>query len=533
MKKKQRRVLFWRILLVILILCNMAVVYMFSAHNRTKSAAVSQRVTIAIIELISKFRDNDKEEATTEPAADLTTPTEDLTAPEPMDPPAGGEVTTPSQGEDVTDPTDSPASEEETTPTEGTDEPEPEDTSLEEESTPVEEVTTPEPEIETEPPKKDPLEDLTPEQVAMVNKAHTPVRKLAHMAEFGSLGALMFLFLLTWRGRFWWRYLTSLGFALAYAATDELHQLFSDGRGARFSDVCIDFTGAFITCTLLLTFAIALRRSRRLVTVHYDLPAMPDGKARRLALIADLHACPHEKLVERLRAESPDMILLAGDIMEDTALADEWSSGYAFLRECAAIAPTYYSFGNHETVGSRKKGTTALSKEIRARIAKTGVTLLYNESVLADGIRICGLTSGLTKQENRPDEAALAEFASAPEYRILLCHHPEYYEPYIRSTNIDLVVSGHAHGGQWRFFGQGVYAPGQGIFPKYTAGVTDRRLVITRGAGDHTRVPRMGNPRELVIVRTASKNENESDTQRKGETKCLLSTLRSKILKKK
>lgn len=556
MKKKQRRLLFWRILLVILIICNMAVVYMFSSHNRTKSASISQRVTIAIIELISKFRDDEKEATTTEPVADLTTPIEELTSPDPITSPSedqgDDDVTTPSQGTDetdppdvtggtdepnVTDPIDPPVGEEETTPsletdeTEGTDVTEPEDTSTAEETTTVEEVTTPEPEIETEPPKKDPLADLTPEQVAMVNKAHTPVRKLAHMAEFGSLAALMFLFLLTWNGKFWWRYLTSLGFALAYAVTDELHQMFSDGRGARLSDVYIDFTGAFITCTLLLTFFVALRISRRLVTTRYDLPAMPDGRARRLALIADLHACPHEKLVERLRAETPDMILLAGDIMEDDELTDEWSSGYAFLRECAAIAPTYYALGNHETVGSRKKGTTVLSEETRARIAKTGVTLLHNESVLADGIRICGLTSGLTKQENRPDEAVLAEFASAPEYRILLCHHPEYYEPYIRSTNIDLVVSGHAHGGQWRFFGQGVYAPGQGIFPKHTAGVTDSRLVITRGAGDHTRVPRIGNPRELVIIRTASKNE--SDTQRKGETKCLLSTSLSRILKKK
>ena len=133
--------------------------------------------------------------------------------------------------------------------------------------------------------------------------------------------------------------------------------------------------------------------------------------------------------------------------------------------------------------------------------------LLHNESVLANGIRICGLSSGLSKKENRPNEEALAEFASAKEFRILLCHHPEYYVPYIQKTNIDLTVCGHAHGGQWRFFKYGIYAPGQGFFPKYTAGVIDNRLVISRGAGDHTPIPRIANPRELVIVHCKKEKE--------------------------
>ena len=356
------------------------------------------------------------------------------------------------------------------------------------------------------------MEHLTEEQKEMVNKAHKPIRKLAHMLEFGSLAFLSLLLLLTWPGKLLWRYAASLGFTLFYAATDELHQLFSQGRGARLSDVAIDFAGAFITCTLLLAIVVAIRHSKRLVTTHYELPILPDGKSLRIGLVTDLHACPHEGLTERLRGESPDLILLAGDVMEDAELLDESSSGYAFLRDCADIAPTYYSFGNHETVGSCKNGTrcaTDVPKDIREKIVQTGVTLLHNESTLWDGIRICGLASGLTKTENRPNEAALSAFANAEEFRILLCHHPEYYEPYIRQTSIELTVCGHAHGGQWRIFGRGVYAPGQGIFPKYTAGVVDGRCVISRGAGDHTAVPRFSNPRELVIIQCNPKNENQ------------------------
>ena len=348
------------------------------------------------------------------------------------------------------------------------------------------------------------MENLTEEQKVIVQQTHMPIRKLAHMLEFGSLGALALLLLVSWPGKLLWRYAASLGFTLLYAATDELHQLFSSGRGAKLSDVAIDFAGAFITCTLLLTFIAAIRHSRRLVITNYDLSLKPNGKPLSLALIADLHSCPHEKLIERLREASPDKILLAGDIMEDRELVDEQSSTYAFLRACAAIAPTYYSFGNHETVGTHRNSSLCNDEQlanIRTRIAQTGVTLLHNESILADGIRICGLSSGLSKKENRPDEKALSEFANAKEFRILLCHHPEYYEPYIRQTSIELTVCGHAHGGQWRIFGRGVFAPGQGIFPKYTSGVIDNRLVISRGAGDHTCIPRIANPRELVIIR--------------------------------
>ncbi len=474
MAKKEKKILLWRILLCVLIVCNMIVVFLFSSQNGSTSAALSQKITILLVEIFSKDTD------------------------EPTPPGGVGDgIGTPSVDIDVTEPpaTDSGSIGEESTP--------PEEITAPEETTTPEEVTTPE----------DPMEKLTEEQKKIVQQAHTPVRKLAHMLEFGSLGALALLLLVSWPGKLLWCYAASLGFALLYAATDELHQLFRNGRGAKLSDVAIDFAGAFIACTLLLIVVIMIRRSKRLVTTYYDLPIAPDNKPLCIGLVADLHACPHEEIVARLRAESPNIILLAGDIMEDRELCDEWSSGYAFLRSCAAIAPTYYSLGNHETVGTCRNGSLCDGeqlREIQKRIAKTGVRLLHNESVLWNGIRICGLSSGLSRKENRPNEAALSEFASAKEFRILLCHHPEYYEPYIQKTGVELTVCGHAHGGQWRIFGRGVFAPGQGILPKYTAGVIDGRLVISRGAGDHTHIPRIANPRELVIIRCRAKRETGS-----------------------
>ncbi len=81
---------------------------------------------------------------------------------------------------------------------------------------------------------------------------------------------------------------------------------------------------------------------------------------------------------------------------------------------------------------------------------------------------------------------------------------PEYYPRYLADTDINLILSGHAHRGQFRFFGRGFYAPGKGFFPKLTSGVYDNRLVISRGLANTIKLPRINNPEDLVIVDTIS-----------------------------
>ncbi len=256
MKKKEKQVLLLRILLGILIVCNMVMIFLFSSQNGKKSAAVSQKVTINMVGMIPK----DYLEKITEAPEDISTtgtvPSAKPNSTKPIE-------TTPEEP-DPEDTTPEETKPEETTPGDTT----PEETKPEE-TTPEE--TTPE---ETTPEKpKDPKDELTKEQLALVRKWHTPIRKLAHMLEFGSLATLAFLLLLTWSGKILWRYAASLGFAFVYAATDELHQLFQDGRGARFEDVAIDFAGAFVACTLLLIIVFLVRRKRRLVTTNGDQPA--------------------------------------------------------------------------------------------------------------------------------------------------------------------------------------------------------------------------------------------------------------------
>ena len=249
---------------------------------------------------------------------------------------------------------------------------------------------------------------------------------------------------------------------------------------------------------------------------NYTVPAPSSDVDLHIAVTSDLHDTRNAPILELLRPEQPDLILIPGDLTDDRGLKNPDSAAYAYLRDCAKIAPTFYSFGNHE-LGCYHKGKhwthptqRQLSKKILQQIRSTGAVLLDDEYVCHGALSICGLRSGLDGKRNSPNEKALKQFADLPGIRILLCHHPEYYLPYIKSTGIELTVCGHAHGGQWRIFGRGVYAPGQGIFPKYTAGMPEPGWIISRGLGNHTHIPRIFNPPEVVMIHYTGKNHQSN-----------------------
>ena len=145
----------------------------------------------------------------------------------------------------------------------------------------------------------------------------------------------------------------------------------------------------------------------------------------------------------------------------------------------------------------------------------TGAELLCQEHTLWNGIAIGALGSGLMNPAWIPDLSMLEGFAAAPGYRLLLCHHPEYFNRYLRPYPIDLIISGHAHGGQWRVFGRGVYAPDQGLFPKYTAGMHENRLIISRGVANSVAgIPRIFNPFEVVTVEVNAKCKMQNQVRK-------------------
>ena len=234
----------------------------------------------------------------------------------------------------------------------------------------------------------------------------------------------------------------------------------------------------------------------------------------KAAVVADLHGKPTEALYEALKDEKPDVILVPGDLCTigeyDDRLVDPdrrekrlktQGGALDFLHEAVKVAPVYGSRGNHEW---------GLDDVFREEVKSTGAVLLENEWVeFISGVFIGGQNSAkcgakykdgklITEDRKEPDIEWLKQ--STPDgYRLLLCHHPEYYsliEPYA-----DCVISAHLHGGQWRVFGRGVWVPNLGLFPKYTKGQYGK-MIVSAGLTNTTWIPRINNPTELVIIET-------------------------------
>ena len=352
------------------------------------------------------------------------------------------------------------------------------------------------------------------EKTSIIEALHPDVRTAAHMAEFGSLGVLIMLLTLTYS----LHPLLCEGIAIvsvfAIACCDELYQHLSDiGRAGEFKDVLYDTSGAVIGCTLILVLVITIRASHAkkmrspIKVTSYNVPCSKLQKPLRIALASDLHDNPFERVIDALKQQTPDIILIPGDLTDDEHINDGAADPLAFLKQCANIAPTYYSPGNHEVKCYHRGNHFAhptpvpIPQSFLQDVAQTGAIFLENNYIQKDGITICALGSGLNGKINQPNPEAIKNFESlsGDGLKLLLCHHPEYI-PEVSKLGMDLVVCGHAHGGQWRIFGRGVYAPGQGIFPKYTSGIHKGNCVISRGLGDHTSIPRIFNDNELVMI---------------------------------
>ena len=216
----------------------------------------------------------------------------------------------------------------------------------------------------------------------------------------------------------------------------------------------------------------------------------------RLLLLSDMHGAIPHALVRRASSLAPDAILLCGDMVNGSIARGQ--RVLALFKKLARIAPVLYSLGNHEDA--------PLPEDERA-LARVGVTLLDDSFVAFRGALIGGLSSGFLggrqsafMKTSVPDLSFLSRFSRQKGFRILLSHHPEYYPRYIEKTDIDLVLSGHAHGGQCRLFGRGLFAPGQGLFPSLTDGVHGHRLIISRGLSNTTRIPRLFNPTQMLMI---------------------------------
>ena len=212
-------------------------------------------------------------------------------------------------------------------------------------------------------------------------------------------------------------------------------------------------------------------------------------KPLRLAVAADLHNRPFEDLVPYLR--EAEAILVPGDLT-DRHHRGRQTEAERFLAEAPDIAPVWCSIGNHERKMEDAEAWRALMEKSRVHVLDDGTAVLREDVLLG----------GLSSREEAADARAVEALAADPvRFRLLMCHHPEYYFPCAAGRGIDLTIAGHAHGGQFRLFGQGLFAPGQGFFPKLTGGFYDEeRLLVSRGLSNHSLIPRINNPGELILL---------------------------------
>ncbi|GMO29984.1 MAG: metallophosphoesterase [Termitinemataceae bacterium] len=235
----------------------------------------------------------------------------------------------------------------------------------------------------------------------------------------------------------------------------------------------------------------------------------------KIILITDLHSEVYEHedqpIINKINAVNPDLIMLAGDIVDDkTPIA----GAALFLSLIKDIAPIYYVTGNHEYYSNKIPQIIEMLQSFGVHILSDNFVQIQingNDIILA-GIEDPAIKKYYNKSyttENIKTMLAGISTLTDSKYAILLIHRPEISLTY--KNNFDLLLSGHAHGGQIRtkVFKNGLYAPGQGFFPKYTGGLynlddDNQAATLIVSAGLSTKRPRFsrkGNPPEIVLIR--------------------------------
>ncbi|MCM1056728.1 MAG: metallophosphoesterase [Firmicutes bacterium] len=279
------------------------------------------------------------------------------------------------------------------------------------------------------------------------------------------------------------------------------------------TDVLVTLFG--VLCILIMW--VTLYDSNRFVVRRLGLRDRRIRKPVRAVVLADLHNKCYGKenrlLLEAIRAQKPDMILIAGDILTARP-GKSLEPAIHFLGELSKEFPVYYGNGNHEhrlklypqTYGS-------MAEEYGQALKDMGIEPLVNSHVNLEDSGITVYGAEIAKnyyrrfQKKQMEKEYLRQILGTPDnsrYTLLIAHNPDFFPEYAQ-WGADLTVAGHVHGGVIRipFLGRGVISPSLRPFPKYDGGVfEDGRAVmlLSRGLGMHTIPVRIFNPGELWVV---------------------------------
>jgi len=231
------------------------------------------------------------------------------------------------------------------------------------------------------------------------------------------------------------------------------------------------------------------------------------GDGLKIIQLSDLHSKEfgenQHRLVTKVQALSPDIIAFTGDIIDKDKYDEK--TVLSLLKQLKEIAPTYYVTGNHEYWSGKYD-------QLEKIIKPTGVTILHNQreklqlngtTFLLAGIADPAISNEASAVTVETELAKTLEGVNDQDFVVLLSHRPELFSIYAEH-NIDLVLSGHAHGGQVRLpFVGGLVAPDQGFLPMYTAGKyeqDDTAMIVNRGLGNSIIPQRVFNTPEIVEI---------------------------------
>lgn len=250
------------------------------------------------------------------------------------------------------------------------------------------------------------------------------------------------------------------------------------------------------------------------VKKYYAISTQKFSGSLTLLIASDLHGCPYGKgqreLLTAMEAEHPAAILMPGDMNDDRADAVPF---WDFIQGALQIAPCYFVTGNHDYGRHSHTGADYPGEYARlekAKLKSLGVHVLEGTKEILPGtggtVAVMGTDDVFVgRQEFDAQYLRCCRMTKKEQYTILVSHRPETAGAY-RYYPGDLVVCGHAHGGQWRLPGArgGVYAPGQGLFPQYAGGLYRRQggyLLVSCGlCYRYPAIPRFGNPPELTVL---------------------------------
>lgn len=275
----------------------------------------------------------------------------------------------------------------------------------------------------------------------------------------------------------------------------------------------------FTVSAIVLIILEAIRCRTQFVVTPYTFKTEKVSAPVKLVMVSDLHesrfGSGNSRLIEAVEELEPDVIVCVGDMITHTDTPEQTRIGLDFMQAMPGIAPTYMSLGNHECTYIDKHGAGILD-DYRA----CGVTLLEESYAEVDAngqrIRIGGIYGYCfnygqkwSAYHSSHKYLFLRDFCDTEEFTLLLCHRPTSY--YLKSEaasyedwDIDLVLSGHTHGGLWRVPGiGGIYLPQQGFFPKLDYGrknMGNAQMIIGAGLGHEAVLFRLFDPCEIVVI---------------------------------